>query len=87
MTQENYYGPILGSIVVSLVVGFFLGTLIVWGRPVIKKEVTETKCDKSALEMDAEAAKNACYGTRLISLSYEDNGKGERLTPVIKCKE
>lgn len=78
----------VGGFIVMMIIAFFAGTCVVWGRPVVQKNVTETKCDKSQLQLDGEAAKDICYGGRgVASFTYEDNGKGDKTTPVVKCKE
>lgn len=88
MRNENeHYGPILGAVIVTAVVAFFLGTMVVWGRPVVKKEVTETKCDKTQYQQDVEGAKDLCYNSRVVAFTYEDDGKGNKTIPVVKCKE
>lgn len=86
MNDEHPYTPIIGAIVVGLIVGFFLGTMIVWGRPVVKKEVTEVKCDKTQLELDVQSARFLCNGN-VADFHYDDNGKGEKVSPIIKCED
>ena len=87
MNQDR--GPLVGSFIVVALLSFFLGTCIVWGRPVVQKNVTDTitKCDKSQFQMDTEAANKLCYSTNVASFEYTDNGKGEKNSPVVKCKE
>lgn len=67
--------------------GFIFGTQVIKDRPIVKKEVTEIKCDKTAFEIDAKAAKDACYSTNLAEFHYEDNGKGDKVIPTFKCKD
>ena len=83
----NDNGIPVGGFIVMMIVAFFAGTCVVWGRPVIQKNVTETKCDKTQFALDTEAAKNLCNGYGGVSdLYYDDNGKAEKTIPVVKCK-
>lgn len=79
-------GMLVGAIVIAAV-AFFGGTMVVQGRPIVQKNVTETKCDKTQLERDATGARDVCYNSRVIDFHYEDDGKGNKTVPVVKCKE
>ena len=77
----------IGINILLLLVGFFFGHMVVQGRPIIKEEVTEIRCDKSKTQMDAEAAKASCGSYHIAEFEYVDNGKGENITPKWKCTD
>lgn len=82
----NDNGIPVGGFLVMMFLAFFAGTCVVWGRPVVQKNVTETKCDKTQFQLDVEGGKELCGGYGVESFTYEDNGKGEKISPIIKCK-